>query len=170
MEEFLRVGILCSTHGIHGEVKVLPTTDDKNRFTSLKQVILDTGKEQLALEVEQVKYFKQYAILKFKGIDTIDQIERYRGKDLLVTRENAIELEEGEYFITDLIGLKVISEEGEELGVLKDVLQTGANDVYVVERENAKDLLLPAIKQCILKTDLENKTITVHLLDGLMDL
>lgn len=170
MEDLLRVGIISSTHGICGEVKVFPTTDDTGRFKILKQVILDTGKEKIDLEIERVKFFKQFVILKFKGIDNINDVEKYRGKDLLVTRENAIPLEEGEYFITDLIGLEVISDEGEELGILKDVLQTGANDVYIVERKNGKELLLPAIKQCILQTDLENGVMTVHVLDGLMDL
>lgn len=170
MEELLRVGIISSTHGIHGEVKVFPTTEKIERFKKLKQVILDTGEQQRTLEVERVKFFKQFVILKFKGIDNINEIEPYRGKDLLVTREYAIPLEEGEYFIADLIGLRVVSDQGKELGILKDVLQTGANDVYIVERKEGKDLLIPAILQCILKTDLEEKQMTVHLLDGLEDL
>lgn len=170
MENLLRVGVISSTHGIRGEVKVFPTTDDVNRFKKLKQVVLDTGKEKLYLEVEGVKFFKQFVIVKFKGMDSINDVEKYRGKDLLVTRENAVPLEEGEYFITDLIGLTVLSDKGEELGKLKDVLQTGANDVYIVEMKSGKELLLPAIKQCILETDLENGVMTVHVLDGLMDL
>lgn len=170
MEKLLRIGVISSTHGIRGEVKVFPTTDDVTRFQKLKQVILDTGKEQIELEIERVKFFKQFVILKFKGIDTINEIEQYKGKDLLVTRENAIPLEEDEYFIADLIGLKVVSDEGETLGILKDVLQTGANDVYIVEREENKDLLLPAIRQCILETNLEEGRMTVHVLEGLFDL
>lgn len=170
MEELLRVGIISSTHGIRGEVKVFPTTDKVQRFQQLKQVILDTGKERIDLEVENVKFFKQFVILKFKGIDTIDAIEPYRGKDLLVTREHAVPLEEGEYFIADLIGLRVVSDQGEELGILKDVLQTGANDVYIVDRKEKKELLIPAIHQCILKIDLDISIMTVHLLDGLLDL
>lgn len=170
MDSLLRVGIISSTHGICGEVKVFPTTDDVQRFKQLKQVILDTGKEQIDLEVERVKFFKQFVILKFKGIDHINEIEPYRGKDLLVTREHAVPLEEGEYFITDLIGLRVVSEQGEELGILKDVIQTGANDVYVVERKGNKDLLIPAIRECILDIDLDAGLMTVHLLEGLLDL
>lgn len=170
MEGLLRVGIISSTHGIRGEVKVFPTTDDVQRFRTLKQVFLDTGKEQMELEIEGVKFFKQFVILKFKGIDTINEIEPYRGKDLLVTREHAVPLEEGEYFISDLIGLRVVSDQGEELGELIDVLQTGANDVYIVKREGKKELLIPAIRQCILQTDLAAQLMTVHLLDGLLDL
>ncbi len=124
----------------------------------------------MELEIEGVKFFKQFVILKFKGIDNINEIEPYRGKDLLVTRKQAIPLEEGEYFISDLIGLRVVSDQGEVLGTLTDVLQTGANDVYVVKREEKKDLLIPAILQCILKTDLINGVMTVHLLEGLLDL
>ena len=170
MEELLRIGIISSTHGIHGEVKVFPTTEDIKRFKKLKQVILDTGEKQMELEIEGVKFFKQFVILKFKGIDNINEIEPYRGKNLLVTRKQAIPLEEGEYFISDLIGLRVVSDQGEVLGTLTDVLQTGANDVYVVKREEKKDLLIPAILQCILKTDLINGVMTVHLLEGLLDL
>lgn len=170
MEKLLRVGVICSTHGICGEVKVFPTTDDPKRFLQLKQVILDTGNDPIELEIEGVKFFKQFVILKLKGIDTINAVDPYRGKDLLVMRKDAVELEEGEYFIADLIGLFVMSDQGEKIGVLKDVLQTGANDVYIVEREAQKELLIPAIRQCILKTDLDAGVMVVHLLDGLLDL
>lgn len=167
MDNYLRVGVISSTHGIKGEVKVFPTTDDLERFKELKQVFLDTGKELLPLEVEGVKYFKQQAILKFKGIDNINDIEKYRGRDLLITRENAVKLEEGEYFIYDLIDSEVFTEEGEHLGTLAEILTTGANDVYVIKTEEGKELLLPSIKECILDVDVDHKKITVHLLNGL---
>ena len=105
--DYLQVGVITSTHGIKGEVKVFPTTDDPNRFRALKDVVLDTGKEQIPLEIEGVKFFKQYVILKFKGIDNINDIEKYRKMPLLVSRENAVELEEDEYYIGDLIGMDV---------------------------------------------------------------
>ncbi|NMB42705.1 MAG: ribosome maturation factor RimM [Clostridiales bacterium] len=168
MEDLLKVGTISSTHGIRGEVKVYPTTDDISRFDYLKDVILDTGKELLELEVEGVKYFKNQAILKFKGIDNINDIEKYKGKDLLVTRENAVELGENEYFIADLIDSLVITDEGSELGILTDVLKTGANDVYVVETKEGKEILLPVIKECILDVNIEDKVIKVHLMDGLI--
>ena len=135
MENLLQVGVITSTHGIRGEVKVFPTTDDPNRFRKLKQVILDTGKEQLDMEIASVKFFKNQVIVKFKGIDDINDVEKYRKAGLYVTRENAVPLGENEYFIADLIGLRVISDEEEELGVIDDVLQTGANDVYIVKKE-----------------------------------
>ena len=168
--EDLQVGIITSTHGVRGEVKVYPTTDDPRRFRRLKEVVLDTGKEKMNLEIEGVKFFKQFVILKFKGLDNINDIEKYRQKSLYVTRKNAVRLQRDEYFIADLIGLKVQDEDGKELGTVKDVIETGANDVYEVEMADGKSLLLPAIKQCILNVDVENGTMQVHVLEGLLDL
>ena len=170
MEDLLQVGIITSTHGVRGEVKVYPTTDDPRRFRRLKEVVLDTGKEKMNLEIEGVKFFKQFVILKFKGLDNINDIEKYRQKSLYVTRKNAVRLQRDEYFIADLIGLKVQDEDGKELGTVKDVIETGANDVYEVEMADVKSLLLPAIKQCILNVDVENGTMQVHVLEGLLDL
>ena len=170
MEDMLRVGVISSTHGVRGEVKVFPTTDDPARFEELETVLLDTGKEKLELELAGVKFFKNMVILKFKGYDSINDVERYRGRDLWITREQAVPLGEDENFVADLIGLAVVTDGGETLGTMKDVMFTGANDVYVVERENGKELLLPAIKDCILDVDLENGVMTVHVLDGLLDL
>lgn len=170
MEDLLQVGIITSTHGVRGEVKVYPTTDDPKRFRRLKEVVLDTGKEKMNLEIEGVKFFKQFVILKFKGLDNINDIEKYRQKSLYVTRKNAVRLQRDEYFIADLIGLKVQDEDGKELGTVKDVIETGANDVYEVEMADGKSLLLPAIKQCILNVDVENGTMQVHVLEGLLDL
>lgn len=170
MEKLLRVGVITSTHGVRGEVKVFPTTDDMNRFKKLKTVLLDNGKQQKTLEIEQVKFFKNMVILKFKGVDNINDVEGWRQKDLLITREQAVKLKPDENFIVDLIGLKVITDDGEALGVMKDVLQTGANDVYVVQTESGKELLLPAIKDCILNVDLDAGEMLVHVLDGLLDL
>ena len=170
MEDLLQVGIITSTHGVRGEVKVYPTTDDPRRFRRLKEVVLDTGKEKMNLEIEGVKFFKQFVILKFKGLDNINDIEKYRQKSLYVTRKNAVRLQRDEYFIADLIGLKVQDEDGKELGPVKDVIETGANDVYEVEMADGKSLLLPAIKQCILNVDVENGTMQVHVLEGLLDL
>ena len=169
MEQMLRVGVITSTHGVRGEVKVFPTTDDAKRFKTLKKVILD-GREPLELSIEQVKFFKNMVILKFKGYDNINDVETWRQRDLLITRDQAVELKEDEYFITDLIGLTVVNEEEAVLGRVKDVLETGANDVYVVELTGGKQLLLPAIKDCILNVDLEGGRMKVHVLDGLMDL
>ncbi|MBO5199317.1 MAG: 16S rRNA processing protein RimM [Lachnospiraceae bacterium] len=167
MEDLLRVGVISSVHGIRGEVKVFPTTDDIGRFEELKEVMLDTGKGLIPLTVEGVKFFKQFAILKIKGYDTIESIERYKGRDLLVTRENAVELAEGEFFICDILGFSVVSTEGEELGILDDVMETGANDVFVVKKPDGKELLLPYIDECIREISLKEKKITAYLMPGL---
>ena len=157
MEDLLQVGVITTTHGLRGEVKVFPTTDDAHRFDHLKSVLLDTGKELCELDIERVKYFKQYVILKFKDVDNINDIEPYKGKSLYVTREFAVPLKENEYYIADLIGMEVYLENGECFGTLMDVMETGANDVYVVHLEAGKEVLIPAIKDCIKEVDVETE-------------
>ncbi len=169
MENLLQVGVISSTHGVRGEVKVFPTTDDVKRFKKLKEVLLDTGKEHILLQIETVKFFKQFAILKFKDYDSINEIEKYKGKSLFVTRENAVKLKKDEYFIADLIGMHVINEDGTFTGTLKDVIETGANDVYVVLCEDGREVLIPAIKDCILSVSIDENIMKVHLLDGLLE-
>ena len=169
MEDRFQVGVITSTHGIKGEVKVFPTTDNVKRFKKNMEIILDTGQENINLTVESVKFFKQFVILKFKGIDNINDIEKYKTKSLYVTRENAVRLRKDEYFIADLLGVDVWEDNGDKLGILKDVIETGANDVYVITLEDGKELLIPAIKECILDVDVENRKMTVHVMDGLRD-
>ena len=169
MEQFLRVGVISSTHGIRGEVKVYPTTDDPERFLDLDEVILDTGREHKILEIEGVKFFKNQVILKFKGYDNINDIEKYLKKDLLVDREHAVEIGENENFIADLIDMEVVTDEGEVLGTLTDVIETGANDVYAVKTPEGKEILLPAIRDCILDVNVDEKRMTVHVMEGLLD-
>ena len=168
MEDMLQVGVITQTHGVRGEVKVFPTTDDVNRFKKLKQVILDTGKETMPLEIQSVKFFKQFVILKFKGIDNITDIEKYKRCSLYVTREHAGALEEDEYFIADMIGMEVCTEDGNIFGTLKDVIETGANDVYVIENAEHGEVLVPAIKECIRSVDIEKGQMMIHLMDGLI--
>lgn len=167
MEDLLQVGVITTVHGVRGEVKVFPTTDDPARFKKLKNVILDTGKMKKELEITGVKFFKNMVILKFKGLDNRNDVENFRQAKLLVTRENAVELGEDEYFIADLIGLSAFSDEGEELGQVTDVLQTGANDVYVISYEGQADLLVPAIHECVKEVAIEDGRIVLHLLPGL---
>lgn len=169
METKLQVGAISSTHGVRGEVKVFPTTDDVKRFKRLKEVILDTGKEEITLEIEGVKFFKQFVILKFKGYDNINDIEKYKGKSLYVTRANAVKLRKDEYFIADLQGLTVVDEEEQVLGTLRDVMETGANDVYIIDMTDGREVLIPAIKECILQVDIEANKIKVHMMDGLLE-
>ncbi|MCD8249262.1 MAG: ribosome maturation factor RimM [Lachnospiraceae bacterium] len=170
MEQFLRVGVISSTHGVRGEVKVYPTTDDPARFQRLQKVLLDTGKGHLPLEIDGVRFFKNLVILKFRGLDSIEAVERYKGMDLYVSREDAVPLAENENYIADLIGMEVCTDEGQTLGELSDVLATGANDVYVVKTSEGKEILLPAIRDCILEVNVEEKRMLVHVLEGLLDL
>ena len=188
MEQFFQVGIITSAHGVRGEVKVYPTTDDVRRFRRLKDVIIKrpstsgdgrssrgaaSSLPEMAggeiLEIEGVKFFKQFAILKFKGIDTMEAAEKYRKCSLMVPRSSAVRLSRDEYFIADLIGLTVLDEENAEIGTLYDVIETGANDVYAVRLHSGKEFLLPAIKQCILDVDVESGFIKIHILEGLLD-
>ena len=168
MEDLLKVGVITTTHGVRGEVKVFPTTDDAERFLDIEYVLLDTGKELRRLNIQNVKFFKNLAILKFEGIDNINDIEMYKGRELWIPREEAQELGEDEYYVADLIGMEVLLENGEKFGVLRDVMETGANDVYVIETEDGKEVLVPAIHDCILKVDVENRRMEIHLLEGLL--
>ena len=167
MEDYFKVGVITSPHGVRGEVKVYPTTDDPNRFRDLKKVFLDDrgGDER---EVGGVKFVKNLVVLKLSGISSMDEAERYRQRELFVRRADAVPLEENEFFIADLIGCEVRTEEGQVLGTLTDVLQTGANDVYVVEFPAGGEVLIPAIRDCIRRVDVDAGVVTVHLLPGLM--
>ena len=162
LTERFQVGVITSPHGLRGEVKVYPTTDDPSRFKEKRS--------ERVLKVRSVKFFKQFVILGFEGLNRIEDVESLRQCPLLVERKDAVPLEEDEYYIADLIGLSVRREDGTEIGTLKEVLETGANDVYVVGREGQKDLLLPAISQCILDVQPEEGFITVHIMEGLEDL
>ncbi|MDO4438490.1 MAG: ribosome maturation factor RimM [Eubacteriales bacterium] len=170
MNKELRVGVIVKTHGIRGEVKVYPTTDSPMRFNEITDIKLKLGKKVKQLKIEDVHYFKNLAILKFEGLDRIEDVEAYKGAELYVSREDATELSEDEYYIADLIDIEVYSDEGKYIGRLKDVLETGANDVYIVSREDDKDLLLPAIHDCIKEINIEENKMTVHIMDGLLDL
>lgn len=170
MSDRLRVGIITSTHGIRGEVKVFPTTDNPDRFANLDRVYISGRLPEEILHVEKARRFKNQVILKFKEYDNINDVEKFRQSDILIDRKDAEELQDDEYFIDDLIGLSVFSDDGRDLGRLKEVYETGANDVFVIEKANRKDLLIPATKECIRSVDLDAGSMTVHLLPGLEDL
>lgn len=168
-EDMLRVGVFTSTHGVRGEIKVFPTTDDPDRFEDLEKVFLDTGKKLYRLEIERVRFAKNQVILKFKGIDNINDIEKYKGSDLLIAREDAVELEEGEFFICDAIGSIVYEEDGTEFGVLEEVMETKANDVFIVKTKDGKEVLLPYIEDCIKEVNVAEKKIIAYIMPGLLD-
>lgn len=168
MQKNLEIGQIVNTFGIKGFVKVNPFVDDISRFDDLKKVFVKNNKNIKELEVEEVKYHKNMVLLKFKGIERVEEAETLRNSYLEVDRENAIELHEGEYFIADLLGLDVVNEENESLGKLEDIFNTGSNDIYVVKSEDGKQLLLPAISEVIKEINLEQGKIVVHLLEGLI--
>ena len=167
--QYLEIGQIVNTFGIKGQVKVVPFTNDINRFDELKKIYIVNKSSRKEVEIEDVKYHKNIVLLKFKGFNKIEDVENFRNAYLEIDREDGKKLEEGEYYIVDLIGLDVISDEGKNLGKLDDIFNTGSNDIYVVKDELGKQLLLPAIKEVIKEVDLENKKITVHLLEGLVD-
>jgi 16S rRNA processing protein RimM len=169
MEDFFKIGIITSSHGVRGEMKVYPTTDDSRRFKRLKEVFVE-GKTGLdKFEVESARVTTDKVLLKLKGIDTPEEAVKFRQRGIFVDREHAVRLSKDEYFIADLIDIKVIDENDNELGVLTDVMPTGANDVYQIKMNDGRELLLPAIKECVLDVNVEEGFMRVHVLDGLLD-
>ncbi|MBO5424324.1 MAG: 16S rRNA processing protein RimM [Lachnospiraceae bacterium] len=169
MEDIFRIGVITTTHGLKGEVKVFPTTDDLNRFKKLKKCFIRTPKEDIQVEKNSCKFFKNMVILSFKEFGDINEVERFRNCDIYVTRDNAVPLEDDEYYISDVIGMNIILEDGSELGVLQDVMQTGANDVFVIKLKDDKELLMPVIKDCVLDMNYDTGKITVRLMKGMLD-
>ena len=164
MDGLLEVGQIVNSYGIKGFLKVVPFVDNNNQFKEFKRLYINQNKE---LKVQEVKFSKNLVLVKVEGIDTIEEALKLKNLYLYAKRED-IKLEEGAYFIVDLIGLEVYTEEGKLLGILKEVLQPGANDVYVVENKNKEQILLPVIPDVVKNIDIEGKRITVHLLDGLI--
>ena len=166
--QYLEIGQIVNTFGIKGQVKVVPFTDDVERFEELKKIYIVMRSSKKEVEIEDVKYHKNMVLLKFKGIDKIEDVEIFKNCYLEIDRKDGKKLEEGEYYIVDLLGLDVVTDEGINLGKLEDIYNTGSNDIYVVKDNLGKQVLLPCIKEVIKEVDLENKKITVHLLDGLV--
>ena len=162
----LEIGQIVNTFGIKGFVKVNPWVNDVTRFDNLKKVYIKIRKSLKELEIEEVKYHKNQVLLKFKGIETVEQAEMLRNAILEIDRKDAIPLEEGEYFIADLLESEVYTDEGEKLGIVEDIFNTGSNDIYVVKNELGKSILLPRIKDVFKDIDVENKKIIVHLIEG----
>ena len=164
----LEIGQIVNTFGIKGMVKVKPFTDDIRRFDELKTVYVEKNSNQTEYEIEEVKYHKDMVLIKFKGIDRVEQAEMLRNSYLTVSRDSVEKLEEGRYYIVDLLGLEVYTDEQILLGTLEDIFNTGSNDIYVVKDKQGKQILLPAIQDVIKQIDIENKKIIVHLLPGLI--
>lgn len=170
MEEFLKIGILTSPHGIRGEMKVYPVTDRPEQFRKLKEVFIFEKGEYIPHEVLKASFCRERILIRLSGIPDRNTAEEYRKRELFIPLSDAPALAENEYRIGDLLGMRVLSDEGEHLGTLTDVLKTGANDVYVISSKDRRDLLIPAIRECILKADINEQKMIVHLLPGLLDL
>ena len=167
-QEYFEVGQIVNTFGIKGFVKVKPFTDDNERFEELKTVLVEKHKELIEMQIEEVKYQQTVVLLKFKGIENIDMAEKLKGCYLKINRKDARKLPEDTYFIADLLGLDVYTEEGELLGKVEDIYNNKSNDIYVVKDELGKQVLLPGIKEVIKQIDIDNEKIVVHLLNGLV--
>lgn len=168
MQDFLEIGQIVNTFGIKGMVKIKPFTDDIRRFDDLKKVYIENNKSRKEYEIEEVKYHKEMVLIKFKGVETVEQAELLRNYYLKVKREDEPELDDGTFYIVDLLGLEVYSDEGNLLGKLEDIYNTGSNDIYVVKNELGKQLLLPSISDVIKDINLDEKRIVVHILNGLI--
>lgn len=168
MQEFLEIGQIVNTFGIKGMVKVKPFTDDITRFDDLEKVYVETNKIKKKYEIEEVKYHKDMVLIKFKGIDKVEDAENLRNSYLKIDRKDEPDLEEGTYYIVDLIGLDVYSDEGNLLGKIDDIFNNGSCDIYVVKDELGKQLLLPAISDVVKEINLEQKKIIIHILKGLI--
>ena len=167
MQEYFEIGQIVNTFGIKGQVKVTPFTDDMERFEELKTIYVEKKKQLQEFEIEQVKYQKNLVILKLKNIEDMNTAEKLKGCYIKIQRKDARKLPEGTYFIADIIGSQVITDDGKTLGKVEDIYNTGSSDIYVVKDELGKQILLPAIKEVILSVDVEKQNVKVHLLEGL---
>jgi len=168
MQEYFEIGQIVNTFGIKGELKVVPFTDDIERFEELKSIYVVKNKQLIEYEIEQIKYHKNMIILKLKNVEDMNTAEKLKGCYIQIHRKDARELPEGTYFIADIIGSQVITDDGKILGIVDDIYNTGAKDIFVVKDELGKQILLPHIEEVILNIDVEKQIVTVHLLEGLV--
>ena len=167
-QEYFELGQIVNHFGIKGMVKVNPFTDDISHFEKLKSILLVKDGKLSEVEIEETKYSKNQVLLKLKGIDTVEEAEKYRGCYLKIARSNSKKLPKDTYFIADLLGLTVYTDENILLGKVEDIYNSGANDIYVIKSEDGKQILLPGIGEVIKQIDLEQEKIIVHLIKGLV--
>ncbi|WP_283594216.1 ribosome maturation factor RimM [Limosilactobacillus galli] len=166
--DFYNVGKVVNTHGIRGDVRVMPTTDFvAERFAKGQDLYLQQAGEPLKLIVESARQHKGFILVKFVGYDNINDVQAFRDHELMVSGKDQQPLEDGQYYYHQIIGLSVKTVDGEELGTIKEILSPGANDVWVVQRDGKKDLLLPVIDDVVKDVDLDAGEVTVELMEGL---
>lgn len=168
MTKYLEIGQIVNTFGIKGMVKVKPFTDNIERFSNLEKIYIKNKSGQTEYKIQEVKYHKNMVLIKFEGIENPEQADLLRNSYLIVDRETEEPLEAGRYYIVDMIGLDVFTDDNEYLGKLEDIYNTGSNDIYVVKNELGKQILLPAIEDVIKSIDMDNKKVIVHLIPGLV--
>lgn len=169
MQQYLEIGKITAPHGVKGAVKIIPLTDNPERYLDLDWVYIDDGTQLNKYHISDVKFFKNTVIIKFKEINNRNEAELMKNLYLKIDRRNAVKLPEDSYFICDIIECEVFDIKGVKIGVVSDVLETGSNDVYVVKRERGKDVLIPALKSVIKDVSINDKKITVELPEGLID-
>ncbi len=169
MQQYFEIGEIVNTHGVRGELKVIPLTDDINRYDKLDWVYIRINGKQKKYDIEGIRYHKNNVLLSLKGVNDMNSAELLKGCFVEIPRELAIKLPEGSYFIADLVGCSVLDDRGKDLGKVEDVIETGSNDVYVVRTANNKQILIPAIKEVVLEVDVENKIIKIKQKEGLID-
>jgi 16S rRNA processing protein RimM len=169
-EKLVTVGRIVNSHGIRGELKVVPETDFPERFDKGNAlIIVDSQNKQTPVTVQTSRLHKNMFILQFDQFSNINDVEKFKGSLLKIEAKDQQPLEEGEYYYHEIIGCKVVTEEGQELGLVSEVLTPGANDVWVVSLPKGKQLLLPVIDDVILHVDIALKTIRIHLMEGLLE-
>lgn len=169
MQDYLEIGKIVNTHGIRGEVKVIPLTDDPHRYDILKWAFVVEKDALIKYDIGSVKYLKNFVILKLKGVDDPDAARGLKDHIIAVDREHAVKLKKDQFFICDILDCEVFDEKGISLGVVRDVLHTGSNDVYVVSGSKGKEILIPALKTVVKEVSIENKRIQVTLPKGLVE-
>lgn len=178
-DKLYNVGKIVNTHGIKGELKVVPSTDFADiRFAKGSRLIMtdEHSNERIPVEVTSGRQQKNVFLLKLNDWDDINVVQKYKGWSLKIAETDLSELEPGEYYHHQIIGCQVVTEEGENLGHIREILSPGANDVWVVERIQAspggknKPLLIPYIDDVVIHVDIQQQVITIRLMEGLLDL
>lgn len=169
MQEYFEIGKIANTHGLKGELKVVPLTDNPERYNDLKSIYIEKDNQLVEYNISGLKFFKGFVIIKLKEVDDIGTAESLKGLFIKIDRKNAIKLPRGSFFICDLMLCEIFDENGSLLGKMKDILKTGSNDVYTVQREDGKELLIPALKSVVKDISIENKRIVVSLPEGLLE-
>ncbi len=168
-EKPITVGKIICPWGVRGQVKVEPLTDDPKRFKALPEIFIEFADSTVFYSIESVIFLKDYfPVLKLEGVNSRQEAEALRGHYIKIPRKYAVKLPKGHYFTCDIIGLEVFDESDTYIGTVKDVLQTGANDVYIVETQDKKEVLIPAIRQVVQKIDLENGKMMITPLEGML--